>query len=649
MHPNGRYAYAVGYRSSTLDVVDTQSHTMIARPATGEFPFGVVVSPDGNRAYVTNWGLYNAELHDSAAQTAGVSLPPLTPLGYNGTQQSSVWVYDLSNPAAPSVIAKTNIGRQVDGYHVLSGSLPSGMALSPNGKVLAVTGSNDDLLVFLDGQTGATLGTIDMHVFGPSGPTGAMPNAVTWSPDGNRLYVAEGGINAIAVVDASSGTVVGYIPTGWYPAAVAVSPDGQHLYISSDKGLGHGPNGFDHPLTSDLSSNKALVRGTFQDVPLGCLDLGGLSEIVARDNGLVASAPAGDGSVVPVAFGQGPSSKIKHVVFILKENRTFDQVLGDMPGVERDQRLADLSGDYSPNQHAIAQRYATGDNLYHIVLDSTDGHWVGATGQENEFDFKVDPSEINGVFQGGDRIDGTAPENEPIGGMIWNHYKRQNISFKVWGEGLYLSALQTTTPGSSQPNPQPGDVPPITNPLVDLENPNPVTGYPTQVPNGPTGESDETRANDYVNNSIPQMQLTGMPQFSFLLLPNDHTNGADSGSLTAGQLHVGQRPRSGAHHRWAQQVDPLEQHRSLHRRGRHPGRARPYRCRAGALDDGRTVRQAGLRLPRPPLDLLHPQDHRPDPGSAARVRAGGCRDLDGRLLHQHAGELRHVYRGALPG
>jgi YVTN family beta-propeller protein len=540
VHPNGRYAYAVGYRSSTLDVIDTQSHAMIARPATGEFPFGVVVSPDGSRAYVTNWGMYNAELHDAAAQQTNVSLPPLAPLGYNGTQQSSVWTYDLTNPAAPAVIARTNIGQAVDGYHVLSGSLPSGMALSPDGRVLAVTGSNDDILVLLDARSGSTLATIDLHVFGPSGPTGAMPNAVSWARDGSRIFVAEGGINAVAVVDAASRGIVGYIPTGWYPAGVAVSQDGQHLYVSSDKGLGHGPNGFDHPETSDLSSNKALVRGTFQDVQLACADLAALSKIVARDNGLVAAPPEGNGTTIPTAFGGGGSSKIKHVVFILKENRTFDQVLGDLPGVERDQRLADLSGKYSPNHHAIAQRYATGDNLHHIVLDSTDGHWVGATGQENEFDFKVDPSEINGVFHGGDMIDGTAPENEPMGGMVWNHYKRQGITFKIWGEGLYLSGLQTTTPGSSVPNPQPGDMPPISNPAVDIETPTPIGVdpyyYPTQVPDGPTGESDEIRADDYVKKSIPEMQVAGMPQFSFLLLPNDHTNGASSNSLTPGSF-----------------------------------------------------------------------------------------------------------------
>jgi YVTN family beta-propeller protein len=376
-----------------------------------------------------------------------------------------------------------------------------------------------------------------MRVFGANGPTGAMPDAAAWSPDGKLIYVAEGGLNAVAVVDAQRGVILGHIPTGWYPAAVAISPDGDHLYISSDKGLGFGPNGVDHPAGSNYATNKRLVGGTFQDVPLTCLNLRVTTSYVRKDNGFFPSAPEGDstsdgdGGVIPAAFGT-PSSKIKHVVMILKENRTFDQILGDMPGVERDQRLNDLGGKITPNHHAIAKRYATGDNMYHIVLDSTDGHWVSGTGQENEFDLRVDPSEINGVFHGGDQISGTAPENEPIGGMIWNHYKRKNISFKIWGEGLYLAGLQTTNPALSAPNPDPNDpnsLLPISNPATDLENP---VQYPTQVPNGTNGDSDEKRADDYVNNSIPLMEKAGMPQFSLVYLPNDHTNGFSSGSLT---------------------------------------------------------------------------------------------------------------------
>ncbi len=536
VHPQGRYAYSTAYRTNTLDVIDTQSRAMVARIATGEYPFGVVLSSDGSRAYVSNWGLYNADAHSAAARQAGVSLPPTTPLGYNGNQQSSVWTYDLSNPASPTVVSKTNIGRQVDGFNVLSGSLPSGIALSPDNLTLAVTASNDDQLVLLDALSGAVRKTVDMHVFGPNGPTGAMPNAVAWAPDGSRLFVAEGGINAVAVVDPLGGAILGHIPTGWYPAAVAVSGDGQHLYVSSDKGLGEGPNGFDHPDGTNLSSNKRLVQGLFQDVPLACLDLRGLTRMVARDNGLVRSPSIRGGGVVPAAFGQGPSDKIKHVVFILKENRSFDQVLGDLPGAERDQRLNDLGGKITPNHHAIAQQFATGDNLYHVVLDSTDGHWVSGTGQENEFDLKVDPSEINGVFHGGDQIDGTAPENEPIGGMVWHHYTRNNISYKVWGEGLYLAGGSTTLPGLSTPQPDVSDprsaVPGILNNPTGLD---PI--YPTQVPFGPTHDSDETRADDYLKElSLMNSGNLLMPQFSFLLLPNDHTNGFDSSSLAPGSF-----------------------------------------------------------------------------------------------------------------
>ena len=531
LHPAGRYLYAAGLRSDTLDVVDTSTKLQVASVPTGEWPYGVMLSPDGTRAYVTNWGMFNPQGNDNPGTqipNPPVDVPP--PTGYNTPQSSSVWTYDLSNPGSPAVIAKTRIGRDLDGFRILSGSLPSSIALSPDGKTLAVTSSNDQLVALLDAGTGALLRNIDMRLYPGApkeGPTGVQPNALAWAPDGTTLYVAEGGLNAVAAVDVASGVIYGHIPTTWYPSAVQVSSDGQHLYIASAKGYGSGSGVTLGPPGSEARVAANLQRGTLQDVPLGCVDLQATTAVVAHDDGLVAGAATGDTSVVPAAFGQGPSQKIKHVVFIEKENRTFDQILGDLPGAERDPSLADFGGAVTPNHHAIARRYGTGDNFYDFVIDSVGGHWVVGTGQDNEWDFKLDPTFKNGNLSGSAQLMGTAPESVPQNGFIWTNYFRAGISTRVYGEALYLTGGGPVTPALVTPDPSEPDVRAPTYGVQYnsfLAPIDPVVGYPTQIPS-PTTFSDEQRANYYVNELSTRTDLT-MPQFSFLLLPNDHTGGS---------------------------------------------------------------------------------------------------------------------------
>jgi YVTN family beta-propeller protein len=531
LHPGGRYMYAAGLRSDTLDVIDTTSKSEVKSVSTGEWPYGVLVSPDGRRAYVTNWGMFNPQGNDNPGTqipNPPVDIPPTS--GYNTPQSSSVWTYDLTDPASPTVINKTRIGRDLDGYRILSGSLPSSIALSPNGTTLAVTSSNDQLVAVLDAATGSLMRNIDLRLYPGApkeGPTGVQPNALAWTPDGNTLFVAEGGLNAVAAVNVATGTVTGHIPTAWYPAAVQVSPDGGHLYIASAKGYGSGSGTTLGPAGSEARVAANLQKGTLQDVPLGCVDMTAATATVARDDGLVAGGPQGDTSVVPAAFGQGPSQKIKHVVFIEKENRTFDQILGDFPGAERDPSLADFGGAVTPNHHGIARTYGTGDNFYDFVVDSTGGHWVTGTGQDNEFDFKLDPTFKNGNLSGSDQLMGTAPENVPQNGFIWTNFFRAGISTRVYGEALYLTGGGPVTPALVTPDPNEPDLrAPTYGPQYNsfLAPIDPVVGYPTQIPS-PTTFSDEKRADYYLNELSTRTDAT-MPQFSFLLLPNDHTGGS---------------------------------------------------------------------------------------------------------------------------
>ena len=543
MSPDGRYAYVVGFRGNALSVIDTHTRTVVARVGTGEFPYTVALSPDGRTAYVSNWGLYNAEADPVVGQgpSAPADPPPATIGGYNTTRSSSVWIYDISDPTAPQVTHKVRIGADIDGYDVVSGSLPSSLAVSGDGSTVAVTASNHDLVALLDATTGGVTRTIDLRpVVG--GPTGAQPNALAWGPDGDVLYVAEGGRNDVAAIDPATGEISGRIPTGWYPSALALTPDGRQLFVASAKGLGAGPNaGQDEPHANQSGHNASyignLLNGLVQHIDLtaACHDLDHLSAVVDRDNGMVP-ASSGNTSVVPAAYGQGPSKAIKHVVFVLKENRTYDQVLGDLAGTERDQRLAFYGNPVTPNHHEAATRFAHGDNYYDVGQDSFDGHFVIDTGHENEFDQKVHPTVWNADKLGPEGLYVSAPENLPMGGFMWNGLYRHGVSFRIYGEATYLLGLGPTTLVPPDPFAAAGGTPEQVLPQAYALQGNYSLTYPSQItPSRPvfgSGTTDEDRADDFLRD-LQAMETAGrMPQFLFLWLTDDHTQGTTPGAPT---------------------------------------------------------------------------------------------------------------------
>lgn len=521
LSPNGKRLYTTGFSGDSLFTIDTLTGAVLSRVKTGAYPYAVVLSPDGKRAYVSNWGQFNADA--ALGVNSPIAPPPATYGGYNSTNSDSVWTYDISG-STPKVVAATKIGENLDGSDVDGGSSPSGMALSPDGHTLAVTSSNDDEVALLDvtrttpslsvPSTNALLvpqhpaTEIDMRVLVgtaaiPS-PTGAEPNAAAWSPDGKVLFVAEGERNDVAVIDpakvvadADSGSlgslagsgvgtqagpnraaITGRIPTAWYPSSLAVSADSDHLYVTAMKGLGAGPS-----KTIGTSYIPNDIHGRVSDVSLAaaCPSLQRLSGVSDRDNGLVPHgtepvSSAGNGYVVPTAYGRGPSKRIKHVFLVIKENRSFDNVFGDLKDAEASGRLTMYGRYVTPNAHLLANQFALSDNYDVTAETSTQGHYSIDTGQDDEFVEKTTPTNYSGKFPYG--AWDTVPENIPEGGFIWNNAARHGVRTTVFGEATVVVGLSPTIVGrvgSTEPVGQ--LVPGLGNDGLTVWDPL----YPTQV------------------------------------------------------------------------------------------------------------------------------------------------------------------------
>jgi len=456
LSPDGTHLYAAGMRSNTFMSIDLASGMVYPADAkVGKLPFQVVVSADGTRAYVSSWGI------NGGAGSPGDTIPaPLPPLDPNGVQRSSVAVVDLSNPDAPHFVRYIPIARSVkiDNKIVYGGSHPSAMRLSPDGALLYVTASNVDLLEVIDTAT-LKVTDVPLNVFNlgplPQQPVGLDPNALAVSPDGRRVYIADAGINAVQVVDvdatARTFTHAGFIPTGWFPSALALSTDGKRLYVANGKGNGVGPNGGAGFPTLPSYYIGALLKGSISVIDdvdeLTGDDLRPWETEVIANNGFGATdvqwvdgtPDAGQvqrGNPVPIEFGSGPSDQIKHVVFIFKENRTYDQVLGTLPGGNGDPSLTDFGPDVTPNTNAIAAQFATGDNFFNDGEVSETGHdWAD---QANCTDFmeKMWPPNYDRNLPS-DVLD-YGQERFAKGGFIFQSLEQQGISFRVYGETMGL-------------------------------------------------------------------------------------------------------------------------------------------------------------------------------------------------------------------
>ena len=313
LSPAGDKLYVALNRLNALGIVDTIARTTV-QVQTGAFPYSALATRDGRKVYVSNWGGRLPRAGDATDGSNPVVVDPATGIANNGT----VSVYDT----AAQAVAKT----------IEVGLHPSALALSPDGSRLYVANANSDSISVVDTARDAVESTIDMRP-SKTARLGSAPNAIVVSQDGRTLYVANGGNNAIAVVEPGRrDPIKGFIPVGWFPAALALTNSGDQLLVGNGYGFGSIA-----PAADSTGRSYADRTGeiSFLAVPIPTGQLKQYTVQVRRNNETIGAGPSPMSDpvagAVPVPPEHGHASPIEHVVYIIKENRTYDQVFGDLP------------------------------------------------------------------------------------------------------------------------------------------------------------------------------------------------------------------------------------------------------------------------------------------------------------------------------
>ena len=556
--------YVVDQANFRVAVIDTRKHRIIANVRTGRLPFAITLSPDAKRAYVTNIGMFAySPVPGAAKNDARATGLPFAAFGFpskesehgvervnasgltvqipglgdpNVKESNSLTVIDVENPSKPKVVKFIPTGLPF-GQGSLGGSSPSAVAANDS-HVYVANGHNDSVTV-INAKSLEVEDQILLRIPGLENLRGILPTGLTI--DGHTLYVAEAGMNAIGVIDLKSKKVKGHLPAGWFPTRIAIH-DGS-LYVANAKGNGTGPNA-SMTKAHEASFITDQRRGTISIYPVP--DPADYAKLTARVFELNGFNKAADPPKLPAA--------IQYVVVIVKENRTFDEVFGDIVSAanapvngawdlarygqysviasERgalQQRFSLRNVNVTPNHHGIAEQFAFSDNFYADSEVSVDGHhwlvgsypnaWTESTlmaayGGKKNFRF---PTSAPGRYLFTGSNSSVHPEEQLEAGALWHHLERHNISFRNFGEGFELSGIDEG----------PGLKPTGARFLTNVPMPDPLyrntsrdyPGYNTNIP-------DQFRASAFIG-EIEKRHIVGnepLPRFIFIHLPNDHTD-----------------------------------------------------------------------------------------------------------------------------
>jgi DNA-binding beta-propeller fold protein YncE len=523
---DGARLYVCGNLSNTLLELDAASGAVRRTFAVGVAPYDVVLA--GGRAFVSNWGGRRpgpGDLVGPAGRGTEVRVDAVRRIASEG----SVSVVDLERG---EVLAETRTGLHA-----------SALAVSPDGRFVVCANAASDTLSVLDARTGALVDTIWVRPR-PSDLLQCSPNALAFAPDGRTLYVANGTQNALAVVDfdpdeRGDSKVRGLIPVGWYPGAVVFDAARRQVIAANVKGLGFGrPRAGAGP----AEFNSKQYHGSVSFVPLPAD--GELAELSARiDRGLRAEAirssllpPRPDQPARAIPERSGEPSLIEHVVYVIKENRTYDQVLGDLPTGNGDPSLCVFGDRITPNQHALARAFVLLDNTYCAGILSADGHQWSTTAFATDY--------VEKGFAGFPRSypDGMGDDEKDAlayapSGFLWDHAIGKGLSLRNYGEFCQprvrwrdparrgdVTFLDCWRVWRGESDAVVFESEPVVETLLPY-SPKDYVGWSMEVP-------DQYRADCFLRELAEFERRGEFPRLTIICLPNDHTSGTTAGCPT---------------------------------------------------------------------------------------------------------------------
>lgn len=478
---------------------------------SGIAPFAAVVNSTGTIAYITNWGGRRPGPKDLTAPT--------------GTAPTADRVVvDAHGMASTGSISRVDLQTATVTHTIPAELHPNGIVWDEKNARLYVANNNRDSVTVVNTNTNTVLRQVRIQPFAQD-VTGIAPTAVALSADKGQLFIACGGINAVAVLSTKSLSVEGLIPTGWYPNSIALSPDGKYLAVGSLLGVGSGWR--DQPKSRFVHAYRGSVNVV--QVP-DAAQLANYTTAVAENNRLpLRGTPrpqvSKDATPRAVPLRAGEPSLIEHVVYIIKENRTYDQLFGDLKKGNGEPSFVLFGEDVTPNQRRLAENFVLLDNFYASGGNSADGHqWLT---QANEVAYTLWPG-----YQGRSYpFDGTDPIAIAQGGTIWDAARKAGKSVRIYGEYAgrmpepakeRIGYLQRWKAGEDLT-----DRWSITAPIAHM-NAILARNYPSYTNSIP----DVVRAQIFLKDLKGWEQNGGMPNLSLVQLPSDHTFGTSPGVST---------------------------------------------------------------------------------------------------------------------
>lgn len=520
---DGARLYVCGNLSNRLLEIDAASGALVRAFDVGVAPFDVVLA--AGRALVSNLGGRRPGADDPvgpAGKGTAVRVDPVRHVAAEG----SVSFVDLATGAVTEVV---------------TGKHASALAVSPEGRFVACANSGDDTIAILDAAAGTLLEKVGTKAT-PAELFGAQPAALAFAPDGERLFVANAAQNAIGVVEwepAERGDtrLVGLIPVGWHPSGVVHDPRRGMLHVSNMKGLPAEPR----PRGETLAFNSHQHQGSLSLVPLPDDEaLAALSAVADRAmrSAAIREAflpPRSDAPPRAVPERIGEPSVIEHVVYVIKENRTYDQVLGDLPQGDGRADLCIFGADVTPNQHAIASRFVLLDNTSCCGILSADGHNWSTSGITTDYLERSFAGFPRAYPDGMEDADADALAWSPAG-FLWDRAVEAGRTVRNYGEFMMPRVRWRDPARPGRPDfaaclaawragPEGSDVLFASEPAIEsirAFSAADTVGWNMAVP-------DQFRADAVIRELAGYERLGTYPNLVIICLPNDHTSGTAPG------------------------------------------------------------------------------------------------------------------------